>query len=115
MKILNANSHGIIDYAVVLFLWLSPSIFELSNYVSMLTYGLGCVHLALTAFTNFKYGLVKLIPFRSHGWIELVVSIVLIGSPWILGFSEVSVDRIFYVGFGAAVFVTWLFTDYDLG
>lgn len=113
MKFIKPDLHGIIDYVVVIFLWLSPTLFELSNYVSMLTYGLGCVHLALTALTDFKYGLIKIIPFRLHGWIELVVSITLIGAPWLLGFSEMPVDRFFYVGFGSAVFVTWAVTDYN--
>jgi hypothetical protein len=113
MKILKANTHGIIDYAVVIFLWLSPTIFGLSDFVSTLTYGLGCVHLALTVLTNFRYGLVKVIPFKLHGWIELVVSIVLIGSPWILGFNEIPVDKFFYIGLGGGVFITWLITDYN--
>lgn len=113
MKILKANTHGVIDYLVVIFLLLSPTIFGLSYFASILTYGLGCVHLSLTALTDFQYGLVKIIPFKLHGWIELVVSVVLIASPWILGFSTIPVDKFFYMGFGFSVFLTWLITDYN--
>lgn len=112
MKFLTPKSHGAIDYVVVVFLWLSPSIFGLSDFVSSITYVLGGIHLVLTLFTNFQYGLIKIIPFSLHGWIELVVSIILIASPWLLGFSGNAVDRIFYVSFGIAVFTTWLVTDY---
>jgi hypothetical protein len=66
----------------------------------------------LTLFTNFQYGLIKIIPFSLHGWIELAVSLILVAAPWLLGFSENAVDRIFYIGFGIAVFATWLVTDY---
>lgn len=110
MKVLNAKIHGIIDYAVVLFLWLSPCLFGLSDFVTTLTYGLGAVHLILTLITNFPAGAVKLLPFTWHGHIELIVSIVLVASSWVLGFS--GVDKIFYLSFGLAVFVTWLVTDY---
>jgi len=112
MKFLNPKSHGAIDYVVVIFLWISPSVFGLSDFVSMITYVLGGIHLVLTLFTNFQYGLIKIIPFSLHGWIELAVSLILVAAPWLLGFSENAVDRIFYIGFGIAVFATWLVTDY---
>ena len=112
MKILTAKTHGAIDYVVVVFLWISPSIFGLSDFVSTITYALGGVHLVLTLLTDFQYGVVKIIPFALHGWIELVVSVILVVAPWLLGFNENPVDRFFYVGFGIAVFITWLVTDY---
>ena|SRR5882762_1543201 len=112
MKFLTPKSHGAIDYVVVVFLWLSPSIFGLSNFVSTITYALGGIHLILTLLTDFQYGPFKIIPFSLHGWIELAVSIILVATPWLLGFNENVVDRIFYVGFGIAVFATWLVTDY---
>jgi len=115
MKILTAKTHGALDYVVVIFLWISPSIFGLSNFVSTITYALGGVHLVLTILTNFQYGLIKIIPFSLHGWIELAVSLILVGAPWLLGFNENPTDRIFYVGFGIAVFVTWILTDYNKG
>jgi len=112
MKILTPKIHGIIDYVVVIFLWASPTLFGLSDFVSMITYGLGGVHLALTLLTDFQYGVLKVIPFSIHGWIELIVSAVLVASPWVLGFSSNPIDKFFYIGFGIAVFATWFVTDY---
>jgi hypothetical protein len=113
MKIIDAKIHGAIDYLVVIFLWLSPTIFGLSGFVATITYALGGIHLLLTALTNFPFGIIKVIPFAVHGWVELIVSIVLVASPWLLGFSENPTDRYFYIGFGVAVFATWLITGYD--
>jgi len=112
MRFLTPKIHTTIDYVVVIFLWISPSIFGLSNFVSTITYVLGCIHLVLTMFTDSQYGLFRIISFPLHGWIELVVSASLIAAPWLLGFSGNAVDRIFYVSFGIAVFATWLVTDY---
>ena len=114
MKFLTPKSHGAIDYVVVIFLLISPSVFGLSHFVSMITYVLGGIHLVLTLFTNFHYGLFKIIPFSLHGWIELVVSVILIAAHWLLGFGGNAVDRIFYISFGIAVFATWLVTDYKV-
>ncbi|MEO5603326.1 MAG: hypothetical protein ABIR06_20575 [Cyclobacteriaceae bacterium] len=114
MKILNAKLHGIIDYLVVIFLMLAPTLFGLSDFISKFTFLLGAVHLALTALTNFRYGLFKIIPFKAHGVIELIVAIVLMASPLILGsYTETSLDKFFLAGFGVAVLITWAITDYS--
>jgi hypothetical protein len=116
MKFLNSKTHSAVDYIVVIFLWLSPTLFNLSYPTSMLVYLLGAVHLALTIFTNFHFGLVKIIPLRWHGWVELGVAIVLMASPSLLG-NYVSfgslIDKYFLAGFGVAVLITWAVTDYS--
>ncbi len=111
MKI-HSKLHGIIDYLVVAFLWISPTLFMLSPKTAIFTYVLGGIHLLLTIFTNTSMGLVKLIPLRVHGWIELVVSIALVGVAFYLGNLEGDVSRNFYLGFAGAVFVVFLLTDY---
>lgn len=47
--------------------------------------------------------------------IELAVSITLIGVAYYLGDREGALARNFYIGFGAAVFITWSVTDYRSG
>jgi len=113
MKV-NSKIHGIIDYLVVVFLWLSPTIFELPNITSTFTYVLGCIHLTLTILTNFELGLIKVIPLKIHGMIELIVSISLIAVGFYLNTIEGELARNFYIVFGIAIFATWLITDYKL-
>lgn len=81
---------------------------------SIFTYALGGVHLGLTVLTKFELGLIKVIPFKVHGCIELVVSIGLIGAAFFLGSKEGNLARNFYLGFAIAVFLTWLITDYRI-
>ncbi len=111
MKI-NSNLHGLIDYAVVLFLLVSPKLFGLPTVTADITYALAIIHFTLTIFTKYEAGYIKLIPYKIHGIIELVVSVALIGIAFYLGNMEGMLARNFYIGFSAAVFVTWALTDY---
>ena len=110
--IINARIHGIIDYLVVVFLVAAPTLFGLSEYVSLLTYGLAGIHLILTAITQFPLGIVKTLPFPLHGIVEVAASVVIILAPWIFGFAEEAAGKWFYILFGVAVFLTWLLSDY---
>ncbi len=47
-----------------------------------------------------------------HGWIQLIASIALVAVVFFLGSQEGALARNFYLGFAAAVFLTWLITDY---
>lgn len=112
MKILNSKIHGIVDYLFVLFLFASPSIFGLQQRAELFTYLLGAIHLLVTIFTNFEYGIIRIILFKHHGWIELVVSFALVGVAFYLGEVENELSQNFYFALAILVFLTWLFSDY---
>lgn len=114
MKVLNSKLHGIIDYIVVAFLWLSPTLFNMPSTTSMFTYAIGGIHLLLTSFTAFKYGIFKIVPLSIHGTIELIVSIALIPLAFYLGGIDGAASKLFYLLFAAAVFATWLVSDYTV-
>ncbi len=110
---LNSKIHGAVDYGVVLFLLLSPSIFELPDITSKFTYAVAAIHFFLTITTNFEFGVFKIIPFKIHGIIELIVSLALVGAAFYLGNLEGDLARNFYLAFALAVFLTWLLTNYN--
>ncbi len=112
MKIITPTIHGIIDYMVVIFLALSPTIFGISGGFGLFLYVLAGVHLLLTILTDYRAGLIHFIPLKIHGWIELLVSISLILLPWIFGFTDDRKAFIFSVSFGIAVFGVWILSDY---
>jgi hypothetical protein len=109
---LNSKIHGAIDYVVVVFLLLSPTLFGLPEVTANFTYALAIIHLILTVTTNFEYGIFKLIPFKIHGIIELIVAVALVAVAFFLGNLEGDLSRNFYLGFAIAVFLTWALTDY---
>jgi hypothetical protein len=117
MKKFNSKTHSAIDYLMVIFLSLLPTLLGLPCPISTFTYVLGAVHLALTVLTDFRYGLIKIIPFRLHGWVEFVVAVALIASPLALQPytpSTYLIDRYFFSGVGVVVLVTWLATNYSV-
>jgi hypothetical protein len=113
MKLINSKVHGIIDYLVVAVLLLSPTLIGLTPFVATITYTLAGIHFLLTILTDFPYGIIRIIPYKIHGLIEFIVSIVLVALPWILHFDADGIDRHFYIVIGGAVFLIWLLTDYQ--
>lgn len=104
--------HGGVDYGVVMFLLMSPTFFGLPNITALFTYVLAVIHLLITISTNFELGIFKIIPFKVHGIIELIVSLALVGVAFYLGNLEGDLSKFFYLSFAIAVFLTWLITDY---
>ncbi len=113
MKILSPKVHGYLDFVVVIAFALAPTIFGLTGLPATIAYVLAVVHLALTLLTAFPLGVVGLIPFTIHGWIELLVSVGLVALPFIAGFSDIIMARNFYIAAGVVVFVVWLITNYQ--
>jgi len=112
MKFISPKIHGIVDFLVVLFLLASPMLFGMNGLLAIFTYALGIIHLTLTLLTDFSAGVLKLIPLKVHGIIELIVGIALIVLAYTL-FKDTSLGKLFYTCFGAAVLLTWLCTDYN--
>lgn len=112
MKI-NSKIHGYLDYLVVLVLLILPTLFNLPETTTIFTYSLGGIHLLLTLFTNFEVGLVKIIPFSIHGWIEIIVAVALVAVAFYLGSIDGDFSRNLYFVLAAIVFVIWLITDYQ--
>ena len=111
MKILSSKMHGIIDYLFVIFLAVSPTIFKMELPLSYITYALGGVHLLMTILTNFELGIIKVIPFRIHGLIELVVAIGLGAlATW---YRSAGNDLGFYYFIGLAVVILVVFNLTD--
>jgi hypothetical protein len=111
MKIISPTVHGVIDYLVVIFLFASPMYFGMTGIVSTFTYALSGVHLLLTVLTNFKLGFTRVIPFKLHGTIELIVGIALIALAFTL-FKSDALGKMYYAIFGAAVLLVYVLTDY---
>ncbi len=102
---LNSKIHGIIDYLIIIFLFLSPSTFSFPYTTSVFTYGLGVIHLGMTICTNYEYSLTRFIPMKVHGKIELFVALVLVCVAFYLGSIEGEFSKEFYLGLAIALFL----------
>ena len=104
--------HGFVDYATVLGLLMSPDLVGMQTTALIFTYALAIVHLALTTFTDFEAGIFRVVPLRTHGLIEMVVSFVLIGVAIGFGVSGDHVSFYFYLIFSVVLFIVWVASDY---
>ena len=112
MKIISSKVHGLLDYATVVFLLLAPTIFQMEGTLCTFTYVLAGVHFALTALTDFEVGLLKVIPFRIHGLLEVVVSIALAGVGLWFRNSGNDLGFYFYIGLAIVIMIVFLLTDF---
>jgi hypothetical protein len=112
MKLLSPRVHGTIDYLFAALFLLAPSIFNFSGLPATLATAIAVAHMTLAMCTAYPFGLVKALPFRAHGWFELVTGTTLVLSPWIFSFSETLAARNFFLGSGLSLLAVWLMSDY---
>ncbi len=112
MKIISSKTHGILDYATSAFLLASPTLFKMDGYLCIITYILGAVHLCLTVLTDFEVGLIKVIPFRIHGLIEVAVSLILAGLAFWLYNNANKFGFYYYIVLAIVIMIVFILTDF---
>ena len=112
MKIISPRLHGVLDYATILFLGLSPFLFQMNHAARIFTFALGIVHLSLTLLTDFDMGIFKVIPLKIHGAIEVTVSVVLVIIAFLFRNWEDQTSFYYYLVFSMALFLVWLSSSY---
>ena len=113
MKVISSKVHAVLDYATVVFLLLAPSLFGMEGTLAHFTYALAGVHFVLTALTSFEYGLARVIPFKVHGYIELVVAAALTGVAFWFKSNNSSTGFYFYLALAVVILVVYSLTDFS--
>ena len=113
MNIISSHVHGYLDYVTVVVFLLAPTLIGLTGFPAQLAYALAAIHLVMTLVTDFPLGVVKLIPFTIHGWIERVVGPVLVLVSFIPGFASNTAAQAFYLVMGVVIILVGLLTDYQ--
>lgn len=111
-RAIGAVSHAIIDYAMVIFLVVGPSLVGFRGRQATLAYILAAVHFLLTVVTKTPLGVLKIVRFPLHGVIELLVGVVLLALPWLYNFFAGVLSRNFYFASGVLLLIIWALTDY---
>lgn len=115
IEVISNVNHGIFDYMLVVFLFLSPTMFGMQQYTGGLVYGLAVFMLTLALTTNYKLGVLKLIPIPAHGIIELILPLLLVLSPWIFDFAHVKAEKNYFMILGIVIYIVHLFSYYHEG
>jgi len=104
MRLVTKRIHAFLDYPVAAGLILFPFLLGLgsSNHFALfLSVGAGIAALILTLFTDHDLGLIRIIPYRIHLLVDLIVGMVFILAPFILGFK--GMDAYYYWIMGGTV------------
>ncbi len=112
MKIISSKVHGILDYLTVIFLFAAPTLFKMEGTLCNFTYALAGIHLLLTVLTNFEFGIFKVIPFRIHGLIEVIVAVALIGVAFWFNSNGDQLGFYFYMGLAIIILIVFLLTNF---
>jgi hypothetical protein len=97
----------LIDYPVAFVLMVAPFVSKLGQsgpvalWLSVVT---GVAALLLAAFTDHPTGLVRIIPYWLHLWVDRAVGLVFIAAPFAFNFS--GLDAWYYWVLGVAVLLT---------
>ncbi|RYD93861.1 MAG: hypothetical protein EOP54_18505, partial [Sphingobacteriales bacterium] len=112
MKLISPKLHGIIDYMLIIFLFLSPVAFNMTKDTSSQVYTIAVLQMVLTVITNYSYGMFRAIPLKLHGVIELLLSVGMVVAAFtILKYDERA--KGYYAGLGIFWFIVVVFSDYD--
>ncbi|UOQ72596.1 hypothetical protein [Hymenobacter cellulosilyticus] len=112
MKILSPSAHGIIDVAFITFVALAPVMFDLEAPIDTACFVLAGGYLLVTLLTDFRLGLLRLIPFPVHGWLDLLTGVALAAVPFLFHFEANSAERNLFLGLGIFSIIVWLITDW---
>jgi hypothetical protein len=110
LKFLSDKVHGILDYGVVIIFALAPSLLGIAGISALLCYALAVIHLMMTLLTDMPLGVVKVIPLKLHGAIELVVGLALIVVAWVI--PDLASGQLFFTLMGAIIFFVWVSSNY---
>lgn len=112
VNVISPRTHGVLDYLTVLVFAVSPSLLGLSPLPSKVAWAIAGSHLGFTLFTRYPLGLLRIVPMKLHGWVELVAGPAISSIPWVLGFATEAAARTFFLTTGFIVFAVWIMTDY---
>ncbi len=109
---LDVKIHAYLDYLFSAVLLAAPTVLGLSYDASVACYISAGLHAVLSAVTQYPLGIVKWVPFKVHGMIELGGAIALLAMPWLVNFSSEIAGRNFFLVSGVLLFGVWLATNY---
>ena len=114
MKVLSPPAHGVLDFFLAFVLGMAPIALGFTGVYAVVCYGLAAAYLLVVLVTDFPMGVVRLLPYRVHGGMEVVSALLFMGSPFLFGFSASNpTARTFFIVFGGLLLLLWLLTDWS--
>ncbi|HEX3067639.1 MAG TPA: hypothetical protein VHX14_03615 [Thermoanaerobaculia bacterium] len=109
---IGAVSHGILDYAIAILLFIGPSVAGFAGVKATWAYIFGGLLFVMALLTRYPLGIIKIIGLALHGFVELLLIACLIGAPWFGSFTNGVTSPRFYWMIGLMMLVLWALTDF---
>lgn len=90
-KFIPTKVHGVLDYIVAIALIFAPMIFKFSDVggaAVVIPIVLGVALFAYSLFTNYEWGLIRVLGMPYHLVIDVLASVFLAVSPFVFGFAD---------------------------
>lgn len=112
-KPISPRTHGLIDYASVGLMLAAPSLLGLKGPARLLSYAFAGSYLGVSLLTDDPLGLRKLIPFPTHGKIELATAPALVALPALAGGFKETNEKAYFLGLLGTVATVYALTDWQ--
>jgi hypothetical protein len=104
--------HGWLDELVALTYLVGAWLLHLTGAALAIAVGGALLHFALTRLTAYPQGTWKLIPFRTHAFIELGEGVLVLAATWLVAGAAPLAARLFLTFMGGTQFLAFGFSDY---
>ena len=108
MLFISPRLHGIFDYLLALALVLAPWVTDMSDTLgpALTSVGIGMVILTIALTTDYEMGLVRAIPLSLHIFLDVILGLFLVFSPWLMNFGTNVPHGLLQVAGGALIAVS---------
>jgi hypothetical protein len=113
MRLINSRLHGVLDYIVVAFLYAAPTLFNMDYMLEMFIYSTATLYLALAIITRFELGLIKILSFRIHGLIEVLLAVLFTSLAFWFNQQDDITGFYFYLWFAVLIMGVFVLTDFS--
>ena len=108
MRMLSTSIHGIADYAVGLVVLLLPYFYDMHGTPKAILLLLGGSALVYSLLTDYEFGLLPIIPFRSHLALDMLFAALMIAASMLVSFPQSS--RVVVAGLGVLAILVVVLT-----
>jgi hypothetical protein len=108
MRMLSTSIHGIADYAVGLVVLLLPYFYDMHGTPKTILLLLGGSALVYSLLTDYEFGLLRIIPFRSHLGLDMLFAALMIAASMLVSLPQSS--RVVVAGLGVLAILVVVLT-----
>ncbi len=113
MKPITPRLHGVADYSACAAMFALPLLLGLTPRARNVSISFAGSYLLVSALTAYPLGFRKLIPFPTHGRIELASAPMLLALPALLGGLGGRRERLYFLGLLGTVLSVYTLTDWQ--